>query len=132
MKKQMIFKLMTCVLLGSFVGCHKPVKGVMLLPDPKNGIPAIYAETGGSVEFKSEAPEFVITWTGKNPCQETELAGSNHQSVTCTIPKTTEPGTYTYTADEHLLPPGNGQPPPTLPPFQGVMYIRPCPRPCYW
>jgi hypothetical protein len=126
----MILKVMTCLLLGSFAGCHKPAKGVILLPDPKNGIPAIYAETGGSVEFKSEAPDFVITWIDKNPCQETQFAGSDHQSVTCTIPKTTAPGKYTYTVDEHLLPPGNGQPP--SPPIQFVMYIRPCPRPCYW
>jgi hypothetical protein len=133
-KKKMVFKLMSCLLLSAFTGCHKPVKGVVLLPDPKNGVPAIYAEAGGSLEFKSEAPEFVITWTGKNPCEETELAGSDHQSVTCTIPKNIAPGTYTYTVDESHFPPGQPPPtfPPPIPPFQGTMYIRPCPRPCYW
>ena len=131
--KKKIFKLMTCVLLGSFTGCHKPVKGVVLLPDPKNGVPAIYAEAGGSLEFKSEAPEFVITWS-TNPCKETEFVGNSHQSVTCTIRKDIAPGTYTYTVDEKLVPPGDGQPPPSPPPLPigGTMYIRPCPRPCSW
>lgn len=131
--KKKIFKLMTCVLLGSFTGCHKPVKGVVLLPDPKNGVPAIYAEAGGSLEFKSEAPEFVITWS-TNPCKETEFVGNSHQPVTCTIRKDIAPGTYTYTVDEKLVPPGDGQPPPSPPPLPigGTMYIRPCPRPCSW
>jgi hypothetical protein len=131
--KKKIFKLMTCVLLGSFTGCHKPVKGVVLLPDPKNGVPAIYAEAGGSLEFKSEAPEFVITWS-TNPCKETEFVGNSHQPVTCTIRKDIAAGTYTYTVDEKLVPPGDGQPPPSPPPLPigGTMYIRPCPRPCSW
>ena len=131
--KKKIFKLMTCALLGSFVGCHKPVKGVVLLPDPKNGVPGIYAETGGSLEFRSDAPEFVITWTGTNPCEETEFAGSSHRPVTCTIRKDIAPGTYSYTVDEKFVPPGDGQPPPPPPlPIGGTMYIRPCPRPCSW
>lgn len=134
MKKKMVFKLMSCLLLSTFAGCHKPVKGVVLLPDPKNGVPAIYAETGGSLEFRSEAPEFVIVWAGADPCEETEFVGNSHQPVTCTIRKDLAPGKYSYTVEEKSLPPGNGQPPPLVPPppTQGTMYIRPCPRPCSW
>jgi hypothetical protein len=126
-KKQILIMSMLCLLSGVFVGCYKPVKAVVLLP--KSGAPTIYAETGGSLEFKSEVPSFSITWKGANPCVEKTLAATGGRSVTCNIPKDTAPGEYTFIVNEDQIDQsGQAQP---MPPTEHIMSIKPCHVPCH-
>lgn len=127
MKKQMLFMFMPSLLSGVLIGCHKPVNAVILLP--KNGEPTIYAEAGGRLEFRSEVPSFVITWSGPNPCIEKELAGTRDQSVICSIPKRAPDGEYTFIVSESQVDQA-GQVRP-VPPTQHVLSIKSCPAPCH-
>ena len=118
---------MLCLLSGVFIGCHKPVNAVILLP--RSGAPTIYAEMGGSLEFKSEVPSFSITWKGTNPCVEKTLAATKGESVTCNIPKSAQEGEYPFTINEDQIDQsGQAQP---VPPIEYILSIKPCHVPCH-
>jgi hypothetical protein len=158
MKKESLFlSFPLCLLLGALAGCsrpcpapgpastppagNKPVNAVVLLPDPKEGPPAVYAEQGGTLEFRSEMPSFTVTMSDPSPCSEgSTLSGTSSQPAICTIAPDVKLRKYAYTITVNRV---AGEKPPTKarkkkgggqklqpPPFHGVMYVRGCHQPC--
>jgi hypothetical protein len=134
MKKQALIIFATCALLSAVSGCHQPVNGVVLLPnrgsyptDP----PAIYAEEGGTLEFRDEtpgAPPFQVELTDPDVCKEgrefasksVTIGDKEFQSATCHVNK--KEGDFKY-----MIHKGKGE---DLPPIPREFYVRPCPTPC--
>ena len=135
MKNQRLVVFTICLLSGAFAGCHEPAKSVIELSDnhPKYpGVPGIYAEEGGTIQFRSEStkyPYFKITITDDNGvCKEGDaLYGSVGTPATCHVMKTSQ---FTFWTDEstsrqaldHLPSPRHNGP------FTG--YTKPCPPVC--
>ncbi len=110
-----------------------------MLPD-KVGAPGFFAETGGTLEFISDSPRLTLTFVSQNGAQGTlqclgandatpNPSGDKEHHVTCKIPRTMSPGTYTFNVTEIRDPSKEGQPPP-LPPITLTLYIKRCQPPC--
>jgi hypothetical protein len=137
-KKQRLFAFIIGVLLSAGVllsvvsGCHDPVKGVVMVADSNDNPPGEYAETGGTVEFRSDSkkyPNFEVT-VYPNLCTESNpLKGTNIQPVTCHIPKNATLGRYTFTITEQDAQ-RNASPNPPPPPIP--FNVKQCPAPCKW
>lgn len=128
MKKQGSLIFLICLLMAT-AGCrHKPVKAIVLIPSAVNQIPSVYAEHGGTLEFRMDkgSPEnstFEVQFSQQVCDPNDKLAGTNTQPVTCHV--TAQAGDYDVTILETL---GNTQnvPPRKVPPREIKAYVRPC------
>jgi hypothetical protein len=147
-KSQKLVVFTICLLLGAFAGCkdkNKPVNSVIQLSDKlptKPGVPGvgIYAEEGGTLQFRSESksyPYFKITIDDNGVCSEgstlygvagdPNVVGSIGTPATCHVTKTSQ---FTFMTDEastpeelKLLPSKRHNGPFTA-------YTKPCPPVC--
>jgi len=127
-KKQKPLLLALCVLLA-ITGCHhKPAKSVVLIPGSDTDVPSVYAEHGGTLEFKMDdgTPSgsiFEIQFSQPVCDPNDNLNGTNTQPVTCHV--TAQSGDYDVTINETIG--GIGPTPPrNVPPKHVKAYIRPC------
>lgn len=109
-------------------GCrHKPFKAIILIPSAENEIPSVYAEHGGTLEFRMDegVPEnstFEVQFLQQVCDPNDKLSGTNTQPVTCHI--TGEGGDYDVTILETIG--GTQNHPPRTVTKEIKAYVRPC------
>jgi hypothetical protein len=111
-KKQGLMISTVCVLLSAASGCRRPVKAVVLIPDQgaHGGDKAgIYAEKGGTVEFRDETPnatQFEVRFDDPSVCtgneksiesQPVKIAKREFQVATCHLDKGHKDGYFGFT-----------------------------------
>ena len=128
MKKQSPLLLLICLLMAT-TGCHqKPAKSVVLIPSSDNEVPSVYAEQGGTLEFKIDdgtpaGSTFQVQFSQPVCDPNDNLNGTNTQPVTCHV--TAQSGDYDVTISETIGAIGP-TPPRTVPPRRVKAYVRPC------
>jgi hypothetical protein len=142
-KSQRLVVFTICLLSGAFAGCHQPVASVIELSD-KNpsmpGVPGIYAEQGGTIQFRSEStqyPYFKITIDDNGACKEgptlygvagdPNKVGSIGTPATCHVIKTSQ---FTFSTDESTSREALDNPPSPRHNGPFATYTRPCPPVC--
>jgi hypothetical protein len=127
-KKQVSLIVLICVLMAT-AGCrHRPVKAIVLIPSADNESPSVYAEEGGTLEFRMDkgTPEnstFEIQFSQQVCNPNDKLEGTNTQPVTCHV--TAKSGDYDVTITETI---GGTKTTPRhkVPPREIKAYVRPC------
>ncbi len=106
---------------------RKPISAVITVPDPDNTPCTGHAEQGGTLEWRSEAPnypEFEVIFAGTNPYDDKiddVLRGTTTKPIVVRLDKT---GEFTYTVRHYHK---NGKPCDTQ---QFDVHIQPCPKGC--
>jgi hypothetical protein len=127
-KKQSPFLFLICLLIA-ITGCRqKPAKSIVLIPSSDNEPPSVYAEPGGTLEFKMDegTPEgstFQVQFSAPVCDPKDNLNGTNTQPVTCHI--TAQSGDSDVTIAETIGGAGSTAPPPGRV-KRLKAYIRPC------
>lgn len=97
MKKQSPFLLPICLLMA-LTGCrHKPATSIVLIPSSDNEPLSVYAEHGGTLEFKMDegipaGSTFQVQFSAPVCDANDNLNGTNTQPVTCHV--TAQSGDY--------------------------------------
>jgi hypothetical protein len=136
LKKQGLIISTVCVLLSAVSGCRRPIRAIVLIPDPgalNSDKARIYAWKDGTVEFRDETPNaapFQVKFDDPTVCTEgkalidskpVKTGQREFQSATCHLDREHKGGYVTFT----LL--RDGHP---IDPDPRHIDFRICPEPC--